>query len=76
MFRQVKKVFLFILSIFLLSVIVFYVSRLAPGDPLISYYGDRGKNEPRGEAVGGGKAGAGRACPHSICALAWQCSAR
>ena len=25
----------------LLSVAVFYVARLAPGDPLISYYGDR-----------------------------------
>ena len=28
-------------SIFLLSVIVFYISRLAPGDPLVSYYGER-----------------------------------
>lgn len=49
MFRQVKKVFLFILSIFLLSVIVFYVSRLAPGDPLISYYGDRVEKMSPGE---------------------------
>lgn len=36
-----KKILLFVFSIFLLSVIVFYISRLAPGDPLISYYGDR-----------------------------------
>jgi len=36
-----KKVLLFILSVFLLSVVTFYVSRLAPGDPLVSYYGDR-----------------------------------
>lgn len=36
-----KKFMLFILSMFLLSVVVFYVSRLAPGDPLVSYYGDR-----------------------------------
>jgi len=36
-----KKVLLFVLSVFLLSVITFYVSRLAPGDPLVSYYGDR-----------------------------------
>lgn len=28
-------------SIFLLSVMVFYMARLAPGDPLVSYYGDR-----------------------------------
>ena len=32
---------MFILSVFLLSLAVFYVSRLAPGDPLVSYYGDR-----------------------------------
>lgn len=36
-----KKLILFILSIFLLSTAAFYISRLAPGDPLISYYGDR-----------------------------------
>lgn len=36
-----KKVLLFFLSVFLLSVVTFYVSRLAPGDPLVSYYGDR-----------------------------------
>lgn len=31
----------FALSLFLLSVLVFTMSRLAPGDPLYSYYGDR-----------------------------------
>lgn len=36
-----KKVLLFFLSVFLLSAAAFYVSRLAPGDPLVSYYGDR-----------------------------------
>lgn len=36
-----KKILLFFLSVFILSVVVFYVSRLAPGDPLVSYYGDR-----------------------------------
>lgn len=36
-----KKILLFVLSVFLLSLAVFYVSRLAPGDPLVSYYGDR-----------------------------------
>lgn len=30
-----------ILSVFLLSVVIFYMARLAPGDPLVSYYGDR-----------------------------------
>lgn len=36
-----KKVFLFVTSVLLLSVLVFYISRLAPGEPLVSYYGDR-----------------------------------
>lgn len=31
----------FLASVLLLSVLVFYISRLAPGDPLVSYYGDR-----------------------------------
>lgn len=35
-----KKVLQFIVSIFLLSIIVFYMSRLAPGDPLKSYFGE------------------------------------
>lgn len=36
-----KKIAAFSASLFLLSTAVFYISRLAPGDPLISYYGDR-----------------------------------
>lgn len=36
-----KKLLMFLLSVLVLSVVVFYVARLAPGDPLISYYGDR-----------------------------------
>lgn len=36
-----KKVLWFFLSIFLLSAAVFTISRLAPGDPLVSYYGGR-----------------------------------
>lgn len=36
-----KKLLIFVMSIFVLSVVIFYISRLAPGDPLISYYGDR-----------------------------------
>lgn len=37
----IKKILIFIISILLLSIIVFYISRLAPGDPLEAYYGDR-----------------------------------
>lgn len=36
-----KKVLIFFLSVFILSLAVFYISRLAPGDPLMSYYGER-----------------------------------
>ena len=40
-----KKCLIFLISVFILSVVVFYVARLAPGDPLISYYGDRTRSE-------------------------------
>lgn len=36
-----KKVLQLILALFILSLLVFFMSRLAPGDPLRSYYGDR-----------------------------------
>lgn len=36
-----KRILAFLVSVFLLSIAVFYISRLAPGDPLVSYYGDR-----------------------------------
>lgn len=41
LFYFLKKIGIFIFSIFILSITVFYMSRLAPGDPLVSYYGDR-----------------------------------
>ena len=36
-----KKLLIFFLSVLILSLAVFYISRLAPGDPLMSYYGER-----------------------------------
>lgn len=36
-----KKLLIFLISIFLLSLTVFYAARMAPGDPLVSYYGER-----------------------------------
>lgn len=36
-----KKALAFLLSVLVLSLAVFYVSRLAPGAPLVSYYGNR-----------------------------------
>ena len=38
--KLIKRILGFILTIFILSVGVFYIARLAPGDPLQSYYGD------------------------------------
>ncbi|MDE6944592.1 MAG: ABC transporter permease [Lachnospiraceae bacterium] len=36
-----EKLLILIVSLLILSAAVFYISRLAPGDPLVSYYGDR-----------------------------------
>ena len=36
-----KKLLIFMISVGLLSLVTFYVSRLAPGDPLFRYYGER-----------------------------------
>ena len=36
-----QKLLIFLMSVLLLSVLVFYAARLAPGDPLASYYGGR-----------------------------------
>ncbi len=44
-----KKILTFVVSVFILSAVVFYVSRLAPGDPLVSYYGDRVEKMTPGE---------------------------
>ncbi|MDE7310844.1 MAG: ABC transporter permease [Eubacterium sp.] len=41
MFFGIKRLLLFLLSIFCLTTAAFYISRLAPGDPLVSYYGER-----------------------------------
>lgn len=35
-----KGIFQFIATVFILSIVVFYMSRMSPGDPLKSYYGD------------------------------------
>ena len=32
-----RKLVIFLLSIFLLSLITYYIARMAPGDPLVSY---------------------------------------
>lgn len=36
-----KRILILIVAVFILSIITFAMSRLAPGDPLVSYYGDR-----------------------------------
>ncbi len=37
----IKRLLAFLLSLLILSAAVFWIARLAPGDPLISYYGER-----------------------------------
>ncbi len=44
-----RKVVSFILSVWILSVVIFYMARQAPGDPLVSYYGDRVEKMSRTE---------------------------
>ena len=41
--KILKQILIVAVSLFILSLAVFIISRLAPGDPLISYYGDRTK---------------------------------
>lgn len=36
-----KSILILLFSIFVLSTAVFFISRMAPGDPLVSYYGER-----------------------------------
>ncbi len=36
-----KKILIVLVSVFILSLLTFFMARLAPGDPLASYYGDR-----------------------------------
>ena len=36
-----RKILIVLISIFVLSLLTFFMARLAPGDPLVSYYGDR-----------------------------------
>lgn len=40
MARIAKRILLLVLCMFLLSTVVFFIARLAPGDPLQSFYGD------------------------------------
>ena len=39
--RAAKTLAVFLISVLVLSLLVFVVSRLAPGDPLVSFYGER-----------------------------------
>lgn len=48
-FYCLKKIFVFFISIFILSAAVFYISRLTPTDPLESYYGERAEKMSAGE---------------------------
>lgn len=47
--KIIRRTLGFILTMFILSVVVFYFARLAPGDPLQSYYGDAVESMTKGE---------------------------
>ena len=52
--QWLRKIGLILLSVFVLSLLVFVMSRLAPGDPLVSYYGERAERmsvEEHGHAM-------------------------
>lgn len=71
-----KKALAFLLSVLVLSLAVFYVSRLAPGDPLVSYYGDRAEKLTPQERAQAGKARPRRAYLHAVCSLGAERPAR
>ena len=68
-----KKCLIFLISVFILSVAVFYVARLAPGDPLISYYGDRTEKMSPEERMGYGETGAERTNFCTVCEVGKKC---
>ena len=38
--KIIKRAILFVVSMFILSIVVFLLARIAPGDPLVAFYGD------------------------------------
>ena len=50
--RLLPRLGIFVLSVLLLSVLTFYISRLAPGDPLVSTTATAWKNVPRRARMG------------------------
>lgn len=52
-----KKMIQMIMVLILLSVIVFVIARLCPGDPLKAYYGDGAEHMSEMQRGGKGKAG-------------------
>ena len=54
-----KKILIFLVSVWLLSLAVFCMARLAPSDPLTAYYGER-VEKMTGKGPGPHKAGPGR----------------
>ena len=72
--QWLRKIGLILLSVFVLSLLVFVMSRLAPGDPLVSYYGERAERmsvEEHEHAME--RLGLNEPIPVQYCEMAWKC---
>lgn len=71
LWKLLKSLVLFVLSLFLLSAAVFYVSRLGTGGPAgVLLWGPGGENVPGAAGLGRGPAGSGPAHFLPVCPLA------
>ena len=68
--RILKRILLLAVVMFLLSVVVFWLARLAPGDPLQSFYGD--SLEMMTSGCGQNETGTGSGDRGTVCKVVYQ----
>ena len=73
--RILKRILLLAVVMFLLSVVVFWLARLAPGDPLQSFYGDSLEMMTSEEvAAARTRLGLDQGIGGTVCKVVCQCS--
>lgn len=73
--RILKRILLLAVVMFLLSVVVFWLARLAPGDPLQSFYGDSLEMMTSDEvAAARTRLGLDQGIGGTVCKVVYQCS--